>query len=1188
MRTKFFIGQIVAWMVAMAFNQSHAQGSPKAMHFPGSGVLTPSPTATTNSFVDLGTPLSDSLATTDFTIELWAKMGATNAVNPVLIGNKDWASGANTGFILSYYASTDASSGTAAANTLRFNFKPVGGTRVDYDIVFPLATALKWNHIAITVNRSGAIQGYLNGVPVGQSYVAGTSNIAADAGKSIAGTLPVRLGTDGKPFGYRAPFNGDLDEVRIWKRALSATDIRQGMCQKLQGNENELLAYYRMDDAGSTITNSALATSGSFTGTLVNDAARVASGAPVGDTAVNVYANNWAGQSLQLATGNRGSFTIDSFGTTGSFLHLYQINKAPDSTTGLTPFSNNDVYFGAFASGDSFVYFPRYAYANYTEAQNFKSSIGFFSRVFNADPIWFSKTNLWNDTASHVMRLDSIQGSRQFFLANFLNGCNAPQSLTATNVQATTAELGWTSGGAALWNLEYGPTGFLPGTGTVVSGINSNPYGLTGLTGSTTYDFYVKDTCVGIGSSPWAGPYTFSTLADLSGFGSGYALRFNGTGVQNSPVQAVNLGGALRDSIATSNFTIEMWVKVGATNTGNPPLIADKDYVNGANTGICWTYTASVLWGNAEARTFRFNFKPIGGTRKDYDMVAPNEFTWNHLAITVDREGVIKGYVNGVFMPSLSPAGGTSIAADTGKTLAGSMPLYLGTDGTGSYRVPFNGSMDEVRVWKNVRTEEEIRQYMCQKLTGDESGLMAYYRMDESAGSVVYNSASATLGLMNGTLVNQPNRPISEAPLGDTSLYVYPAAGWDNVALELAAQGKGRLVVDSVSSPSVPGIHLYRVNGTPNFSEGIVDMGATDTYFGVFTADVPNAAYKVRYDYSGYPSAAANNANLHLYNRRDNAAATWAQLPATHDMPASALRYQATLGNRQYLLADFSTPNCPAPSALEASNVGYSDATITWSSSAAVHSTRYGKEGFEMNLAPDTAVYANQRSLTGLLPNTTYEFYVRDSCGPNSASAWVGPCFLETLDACPEVTAVRADSTTTTTLIIKWTDEGPGADEYEVSWGKTGTFAIPTNGIMETVPTPRLPLSGLQVNTSYDFYIKSNCDAYMAQSGWAGPFSFRTDSTDAPSVGLPDIANEDKVRVYPNPTSGKVHIIAADAWSSPRSEALVYNSLGNCVFRKPFEGGHMEIDAQDLPDGVYHIVIISEKGRLHKSFVVTH
>jgi len=88
--------------------------------------------------------------------------------------------------------------------------------------------------------------------------------------------------------------------------------------------------------------------------------------------------------------------------------------------------------------------------------------------------------------------------------------CPAPTALTATNITASAADLGWTTGGAANWNVEYGVSGFVPGTGTVVTNA-SNPYSLAGLSPSTCYDYYVQDSCGAGDVSVWAGPYTFCT-----------------------------------------------------------------------------------------------------------------------------------------------------------------------------------------------------------------------------------------------------------------------------------------------------------------------------------------------------------------------------------------------------------------------------------------------------------------------------------------------------------------------------------------------------------------------------------------------------------------------------------------------------------------------------------------------------
>jgi hypothetical protein len=91
--------------------------------------------------------------------------------------------------------------------------------------------------------------------------------------------------------------------------------------------------------------------------------------------------------------------------------------------------------------------------------------------------------------------------------------CPEPDLLTLGTINSNSATLSWTEmGSAALWNIEYGVTGYNQGAGTLVSGVTTNPYILSGLTSATTYDYYVQADCGATsGSSIWSGPYTFTT-----------------------------------------------------------------------------------------------------------------------------------------------------------------------------------------------------------------------------------------------------------------------------------------------------------------------------------------------------------------------------------------------------------------------------------------------------------------------------------------------------------------------------------------------------------------------------------------------------------------------------------------------------------------------------------------------------
>jgi hypothetical protein len=83
--------------------------------------------------------------------------------------------------------------------------------------------------------------------------------------------------------------------------------------------------------------------------------------------------------------------------------------------------------------------------------------------------------------------------------------CLPSNNLTVANVGETSLDLGWAANGVATsWNIEYGPAGFTPGTGTMILNVTTNPYTITGLTGNSNYDFYVQGDCGGGDLSYWS------------------------------------------------------------------------------------------------------------------------------------------------------------------------------------------------------------------------------------------------------------------------------------------------------------------------------------------------------------------------------------------------------------------------------------------------------------------------------------------------------------------------------------------------------------------------------------------------------------------------------------------------------------------------------------------------------------
>ena len=85
--------------------------------------------------------------------------------------------------------------------------------------------------------------------------------------------------------------------------------------------------------------------------------------------------------------------------------------------------------------------------------------------------------------------------------------CLHPMDFASTGSTETSVTLQWIGHTETSWNIEYGPTGFTQGTGTIVA-VNTNPFTVNNLTPATAYDFYVQADCGEGDVSDWVGPIT--------------------------------------------------------------------------------------------------------------------------------------------------------------------------------------------------------------------------------------------------------------------------------------------------------------------------------------------------------------------------------------------------------------------------------------------------------------------------------------------------------------------------------------------------------------------------------------------------------------------------------------------------------------------------------------------------------
>ena len=116
---------------------------------------------------------------------------------------------------------------------------------------------------------------------------------------------------------------------------------------------------------------------------------------------------------------------------------------------------------------------------------------------------------------------------------------------------------------------------------------------------------------------------------------------------------------------------------------------------------------------------------------------------WYHIAVTSTKGNVTRLYVNGVQIDSYTNANTTT---------------WPGTFTLGAIRpvrptsiLPYQGLIDEVRVWNVIRTQSEILANMNVPVSPSSTGLVAYWKFDEISGTTAYDAAGTA---QNGTLAN--------------------------------------------------------------------------------------------------------------------------------------------------------------------------------------------------------------------------------------------------------------------------------------------------------------------------------------------------------------------------------------------------------------------------------------------------
>ena len=188
-----------------------------------------------NDYVQIpSNPLFDFGTAQDFTIECRVK---TNTASDVaIIGNKDWNSGGNKGFVFSFAYPSGPS--------WKVNIGD-GSNRADINTGGAIADN-EWHTLSVSFDRDGLMTMYQDGQMLDATNISNVGDISTNEGlffgADINGTFP---------------YLGNIAEVRVWNTVLSEQNISDWHCTSIDSehpNFEQLIGYWKMNEAAENNT----------------------------------------------------------------------------------------------------------------------------------------------------------------------------------------------------------------------------------------------------------------------------------------------------------------------------------------------------------------------------------------------------------------------------------------------------------------------------------------------------------------------------------------------------------------------------------------------------------------------------------------------------------------------------------------------------------------------------------------------------------------------------------------------------------------------------------------------------------------------------------------------------------------------------------------------------------------------
>lgn len=696
-----------------------------------------------------------------------------------------------------------------------------------------------WHHVAATHDGNNTLKLYVDGA-LEQTITGVPKNI-------LSSEATIGSATDGSDF-----FNGLMSEIRLWNDERTTTEIADSYLPDLSNPSGDasLVGYWRAADlSGQTINDSSAnnndATLGSSSGNTAGDPSTGTTTThfqPVDSSNWTVIEGTHSGSANDLAYVDDGELVIqnremvrsaDQFapanstpvhisgtfkftGTTTDYFHL--MTRADPSSTSSSGFPTNGLNFLASNAGESLTIEKyvngtlstltlsgddsvtltnnaEYSFDVYDDGTNLRFTVSEIGDTSNTATVTATDTTAFGTnyvvltnredtgTTENVIRLDNLNIDQDIVMAEDAtftgtlpsSGLTGPFTFAALNAPE--------HGTLTITDAATGAYTYAPASG---------------YHGQDTLSFQVTDANGAVNTQT----LSFNVRADLDVNVSGRQMTFDGV----NDYLTVPDNNSL-DFDANSSFTFELWIKPDSVTTLQSLL--DKGTLAGDDTNYRVSITPD---GKIQV------WSPESGA-KIFDDTNLTAGEWAHIALSYDATNdTLTMYQNGEFAGELA-------ATEFGTVNTG--PLLIGRDNQGRF---FDGQMDEVRIWNEARSADDIRLNYDQQLSGSESTLNAYYRFDDILDGVVVdkspNSNTASMGDPD-TLGDDAEPTVSDGVGGRPDIY----GSIVDVAENTTASGL------MVTNDSISGTVSYAINsaGTTSFTTSANGAVTIDANTGAWT-----------------------------------------------------------------------------------------------------------------------------------------------------------------------------------------------------------------------------------------------------------------------------------------------------------------------------------------------------------------